>query len=136
MKDLFLFIYQLVTGVSDASTGVLLIAAPVFTIRMMGLSVPYDAAPFLSFIGAFILAVGLSCLYGALLVQRVGRVQRLEAVWLLTAITRSSVAIFVLTAVLAGTLTPGWLTIAIFDGICVLIQARGLRRGWLSHATR
>ena len=135
MKDLLLLAYQLVAGFSDTSTGALLIAAPVFTIRMMGLAVPQDATPFLSFIGAFVLAVGLSYLYGAMLVRRSGGLQRLEAVWLLTAIIRSSVAIFVLAAVLKGTLAPGWLSIAIFDGVCVLIQARGLRRGWLSHVT-
>jgi hypothetical protein len=135
MKDLVLLAYQLIAGVSDASTGALLIAAPVFTVRMMGLSVPRDATPFLSFIGAFVLAVGLSYLYGALLIHRNGGIPRLEAVWLLTAIIRSSVAIFILAAVLSGTLPAGWLTIAVFDGICVLIQARGLRRGWLSHVT-
>ncbi len=69
-------------------------------------------------------------------VHRIGCVPRLEAVWLLTAIIRSSVAIFVLAAVLGGTLALGWLSIAIFDGICALIQARGLRRGWLTHVTR
>ena len=135
MNDLFLLAYQLIAGISDASTGALLIAAPLFTIRMMGLSVPRDATPFLSFIGAFVLAVGLSYLYGALLVNRTGAVPRLEAVWLLTAIIRSSVAIFIVAAVLSGTLSVGWLTIAVFDGICVVIQARGLRRGWLSHVT-
>lgn len=135
MNDLVLLAYQLIAGISDASTGALLIAAPLFTIRMMGLSVPRDASPFLSFIGAFVLAVGLSYLYGALLVNRTGAVPRLEAVWLLTAIIRSSVAIFIVAAVLSGTLSVGWLTIAVFDGICVVIQARGLRRGWLSHVT-
>jgi hypothetical protein len=135
MKDLYLLAYQLIAGVSDTFTGVLLLAAPIFTTRLMGLSVPYDATPFLSFIGSFVLAVGLSYLYGALLVRRSSGVQRLETVWLLTAIIRSSVAIFVLAAVLNGTLAPGWISIAIFDGICVFIQARGLRRGWLSHAT-
>jgi hypothetical protein len=136
MKDLYLLGYQLIAGASDTSTGALLIAAPVFTLRMMGVSVPYDATPFLSFIGAFVLAVGLSYLYGALLVRRTGGMPRLEAVWLLTAIIRSSVAIFVLGAVLNHTLAPAWLSIAVFDGICVVIQARGLRRGWLTHATR
>jgi len=135
MKDLYLLAYQLIAGVSDASTGALLIAAPVFTVRMMGLSVPRDATPFLSFIGAFVLAVGISYLYGALLIHRTGGVSRLEAVWLLTAIFRSSVAIFILAAVLNGTLPAGWLTIAVFDGICVFIQASGLRRGWLLHVT-
>ncbi len=136
MKDLYLLAYQLIAGVSDASTGALLIAAPVFTIRMMGLSVPSDATPFLSFIGAFVLAVGLSYLYGALLIHRTGAGPRLEAVWILTAIIRSSVAIFIVAAVLTGTLAFGWITIALFDGVCVLIQASGLRRGWLSHVIR
>lgn len=136
MKDLFLLVYQLVAGFSDTSTGALLIVAPLFTIRMMGLVVPRDAMPFLSFIGAFVFAVGLAYFYGALLVRRSHGAQKLEAVWLLTAMTRSSVAIFVLAAVLNRSLTPGWLVIAVFDGICVLIQARGLRRGWLTHVTR
>lgn len=134
MKDLLLLTYQLVAGLSDTSTGVLLIAAPLFTLRMMGVAAPTDATPFLSFIGAFVLAVGLAYLYGALLVRRTSGVPRLEVVWLLTAIIRSSVAIFVVAAVLNHSLAPGWLTIAAFDGICVLIQARGLRRGWLNVA--
>ena len=136
MTDRLLLAYQLVAGVSDTFTGMFLIAAPMFTMRMMGLSVPGDATPFLSFIGAFVFAVGLSYLYGAILVRRSDGIPRLETVWLLTAIIRSSVTIFVLVAVLHGTLASGWLTIAIFDGICVLIQARGLRRGWLTHAAR
>lgn len=134
MKDLLLFAYQLVAGISDASTGALLIAAPIFTLRMLGLSVSHDATPFLSFIGAFVLAVGLSYLYGAMLVRRSRCVQRIETVWVLTAIIRSSVAIFIFAAVLNGSLAPGWLTIAVFDGICALIQASGLRRGWLHVA--
>lgn len=132
MRDLWLLTYQLIAGLSDASTGALLIAAPLFTLRMMGLVVPSDASPFLSFIGAFVLAVGLAYLYGALLVRRNRSGARLEAVWLLTAMIRSSVAIFVAAAVVSGSLAPGWLAIAVFDGICVVIQARGLRRGWLN----
>ena len=134
MKDLLLLGYQLIAGFSDASTGALLIAAPLFTLRMMGIAVPRDATPFLSFIGAFVLAVGLSYLYGALLVRRSSGVPRLEVVWLLTAMIRSSVAIFVVAAVLNGSLASGWLAIAGFDAVCVLIQARGLRRGWLNVA--
>jgi hypothetical protein len=135
MKDLLLLGYQLVAGFSDTSTGALLIAAPLFTIRLLGLAVPRDAMPFLSFIGAFVMAVGLSYLYGALLVRRASGSARLEAVWLLTAIIRSSVAVFVIAAVLSGSLAAGWLAIAGFDGVCVLIQARGLCRGWL-HVVR
>lgn len=132
MKSLLLA-YQLVAGFSDTSTGAALIIAPVFTLRQMRLGAPADALPFLSFIGAFVLAVGLSYLYGASLVRRAGCSSRLEAVWLVTAFVRSSVAIFVVAAFISGALATGWLVIAFFDGACVLIQAAGLRRGWLSY---
>ena len=136
MKHPVLFGYQLLTGLSDSSTGALLIVAPTLTLRMMRLHVPADATPFLSFIGAFVLSVGLSCLYGAWLVYCADYVQRLEAVWLLTAITRSSVAIYVVSAVVAGSLEAGWLTVAVSDGAFALIQAVGLRKGWLANAAR
>jgi hypothetical protein len=55
---------------------------------------------------------------------------------MLTAITRSSVAIFLATQVLSGTLEAGWLTVAVFDAACALIQAIGLRKGWLRHAAQ
>lgn len=136
MKDLFLLGYQLAAGLSEVFTGALLIIAPVFTIRLMGLTSSPEAASFLSLIGAFLLAVGLAYLYGVILVRRTGGTARLEAVWLLTAMIRSSVAIFILDEVLKGNLPAGWLVIALFDCICVVIQARGLRRGWLTQAVQ
>jgi hypothetical protein len=57
--------------------------------------------------------------------------ERTEIVWLLTAFTRSAVAIYVLKSILAGQLQFGWITVALFDAACVLIQAIGLRRRWL-----
>ncbi len=135
MKNLILG-YQLVAGISDAATGALLMTAPVFTLQLMRLTTPADALPFISFIGAFVLAVGLAYLYGALLVSRGGCTSKLEALWLITAILRGSVAAYVATAVLSGALVPGWIVIAFFDGACVLIQAAGLRQGWLTHAER
>jgi hypothetical protein len=136
MNRPMIFAYQMLTGLSDASTGALLIIAPVFTLRLMGLHVPADSLPFLSFIGAFVLSVGLSCLYGAFLIVRCVSVPKLEMVWLLTALTRSGVAIFIVAQILTQTLEAGWVTVALSDGACVLIQAIGLRKGWLAHAAR
>jgi len=136
MNRSVIFGYQMLTGVSDASTGALLMIAPVFTLRLMGLHAPADSLPFLSFIGAFVLSVGLSCLYGAYLISRCAVLPRLEMVWLLTALTRSGVAIFVVSQVLMQNLEPGWVTVALSDGACVTIQAIGLRKGWLAHAVR
>ena len=128
--------YQVLIGLSDTLTGALLIIAPEFTLRLMGLHASGDALPFISFIGAFVLSVGLACLYGAWVMARRGSQCKLEVIWLLTAITRASVAIFVAAQILAHTLEAGWLTVAISDGACVLIQAIGLRKGWLVYAAR
>ncbi len=136
MKYSLLLGYQLVTGLSDTSTGALLMVAPDLTLRLMRLHVQADALPFLSFIGAFVLSVGLSCLYGGWLLHRAEGASKLEVVWLLTAITRGAVAIFVVTAVMSHRLEAGWLTVAACDGACVVIQASGLRRGWLLHVAR
>ena len=128
--------YQLLIGLSDTLTGVLLIVAPEFALQLMRLHVPDDALPFLSFIGAFVFSVGLACLYGVFVIARRRNTCKLEVIWLLTAITRSSVAIFLAAQIVAHKLEVGWLMVAISDGVCVLIQAIGLRKGWLANAAR
>jgi hypothetical protein len=128
--------YQVLIGLSDTITGALLIISPEFALRLMRLHVPGDALPFLSFIGAFVFSVGLACFYGVLVIARRGSPCKVGVVWLLTAFTRASVAIFIAAQILAHTLEAGWLTVAISDGACVLIQAIGLRRGWLVHVAR
>jgi hypothetical protein len=133
MNRAVLIAYQLLTGISDTLTGVLLITAPAFTLAMMHVHSPIDAYPYLSFIGAFVLSVGLSCLIGVYLMVRKASKCTLDILWLLTAITRASVAIFVISQVLANALEAGWLMVAITDGSCVLFQAMGLRKGWLAH---
>jgi hypothetical protein len=128
--------YQSLTGLSDTLTGALLIAAPAFTLGLMRLDVPADALPYLSFIGAFVFSVGLACLYGALLIVRRKEPAKLGVVWLLTAITRASIAIFVVSQIAAHTLEAGWICVAIADGGCVAFQAIGLRKGWVAHVAR
>lgn len=128
--------YQLAIGLSDTMTGVLLMVAPEYTLALMRLHAPADVSPYLSFIGSFVLSVGLSCLYGAWLMLRRKSPCKLEIVWLLTAITRASVAIFVLAQILSQTLEAGWITVAFTDGACVFFQAIGLRKGWLVHVAR
>jgi hypothetical protein len=135
MKRQVLLTYQLLTGLSDSITGVLLIVSPALTLRLMGLQADNTALPFLSYIGTFVLSVGIACLYGALLATRPGGSQKLEVVWLLTAITRALVAVFVAASIYAGALETGWSTVAISDGSFALVQATGLWKGWLKDAT-
>jgi hypothetical protein len=134
MNRATVFAYQLLTGISDTSTGAMLVIAPEFTLRMLGLRASSGALVYLSFVGAFVFSVGLCCLYGALLVHRQEAQARLEMVWLLTAFPRASVAVFLMDAIAVDHLAAGWLTVAAFDAICVVIQAIGLRKNWLAYA--
>ena len=136
MSRPILVVYQLLIGLSDTVTGALLMIAPELTLRLMHLQAPSDALIYVSFIGAFVFSVGLACLYGALLAYKGNRRTKLEVVWLLTAFARASVASFVIAQVLSSMLEAGWLTVAATDGACVLIQAIGLRQGWLARATK
>lgn len=131
-----LLVYQILIALSDSATGLLLLQAPAFTLRLMGVSAPKDALVFISWIGAFVFAVGLCCAWGAWMMIFCPCQRRLETVWLLTALVRASVAIFVLQHVITGILDPGWLTVAFADGACVLIQGVGLRKGWLKNGVR
>ena len=134
MKHPVLFGYQCAAGLSDTVTGALLCAAPQLTLRLMGLHAAADARPYVSYIGAFVFSVGICYLYGALLIAVEASPARIQMVWLLTAFTRSAVAIYVLKAVLVGDLESGWITVAAFDAACALIQGVGLRRKWLADA--
>jgi hypothetical protein len=131
-----LLMYQLLIGVSDTLTGALLIVAPELTLRLMRLQVPSDALTYLSFVGAFVFSVGLACLYGALLMARRGSRSSLETVWLITAFTRASVAIFVAAQIMNHSLEMGWSLVALSDSACVVVQAIGLRKCWLVNVAK
>ena len=133
MKRSHLLAYQILTGLSDTLTGLLLIAAPALILRWMRLHAADDTLPFLSYIGVFVLSVGLACLYGGWLAQQVGPADKLEVVWLLTAITRGLVAIFVVVKVASAALEPGWSTVALTDGAFAIFQFFGLTIGWLHN---
>jgi hypothetical protein len=136
VKRPILFAYQLTIGLSDACTGALLVVAPATTLRLLGLHAPQDAQIYLSFIGSFVLGVGLCCLFGAYLAACGPCASKLRIVWLLTATMRIGVALFIFSQTLAGTLEAGWIAVALFDAACGGIQAAGLRRGWLVNAPK
>ena len=130
MSRSVLLAYQLLTGISDTCTGALLIIAPSLTLGLMHVDVPAYSLIYVSYIGSFVLAVGLCCLYGARLVIRRDPRRQLATVWLLTALIRLSVAVFVAVQISTGSLAPRWVSVAGFDGLCFLIQAVGLKKNW------
>ena len=117
--------WSVAVGAMDAVTGALLIFAPALVLGLLGIGTPSaDALQFLSWIGVFVMAVGLS--YGLAL----GEPRRGEAVWIFTALVRMMVAVFLTGKILSGTMAPAWLMVAASDGAVALVQLAILRAGW------
>ncbi|MBK1883058.1 hypothetical protein JIN85_11570 [Luteolibacter pohnpeiensis] len=121
----FLRLWSLAVGAMDASTGLLLVTAPVVTLKWMGIP-PLDQAAwvFLSWIGVFVAAVGLS--YGWVFRgEREG-----ETVWFFTGLVRLLVAVFLVVKILGGALPMAWITVAITDAVVGAGQWFFVRAGW------
>lgn len=126
--------YQYLAGFSDASTGLLLVFAPQWTLALMGIRRPPQPIAYASFIGFFVFAVGATYLLATRIPLNAANTPRWQTVWAVTALIRSSVAVFLLGEILAGRMEAAWLAVAIFDGTLALVQWIGLSRGWLNFA--
>lgn len=120
--------YALVVGAMDTVTGILLIAAPVLTLRLMLIGEQPAEPVWLRFVGAFVTGVGLIYLYP--FAATAGRRAVLLAAALeFTAIVRGAVGLVVAASVLRGALPAAWLTVAVTDLALAIFQIALVRRG-------
>lgn len=118
-------------GAMDALTGLLLVVAPAVTLRLLGIKPPgAEALVFLSWMGVFVGAVGLS--YGLVLLNR----RRGSTVWMVTALVRVLVGVFVVCRIAAGDLVAGWAAVAVTDLLVAGVQLAVLRAGWWEEVRR
>ena len=130
-KTKFLKFWSVAMGAMDAVTGVLLICAPGFVLRLLAIAEPSpDAMVFLSWIGIFVMSVGLSYFLA------LGRRSRGETVWTFTSFVRVFVALFVTVQILVGSLVPAWIVIGIADGFVAVVQIVILRKGWWKEVSK
>ena len=135
MSSKVLFIgFQLIAGGGDAVTGIALMAAPSFTLKMMGVRQEIHDLILVSFIGAFVLAVGLSYLAFASPPRNSAQLSEVRAAWLITALVRLCVGVFVAAACASQRLDPAWLTITAFDLSLATFQLIARRRLVLAFA--
>lgn len=131
-KIRFLKFWSVAVGSMDALTGLLLIFAPELVLKLLRIEPPSpDALVFLSWIGVFVMAVGLS--YGFALGRHRGSG---EAVWRFTALARILVAVFLIIQITGGRMAPAWAAVALSDGAVALVQMAILRKGWWREALR
>ena len=116
--------FAVAVGLCDAATGLALVAAPLWTLRQMGIAAMPAEPVYLRWIGAFVLAVGLSYLYPFRLrgggSVRLG--ERIATVFEITTLART-----------AGLLELAWLGVPLFDAAVAAAQIVLLRRGGLRH---
>jgi len=127
----FLLVYQLLAGSCDTATGVLLIFAPAWTLTLMGVAHSSFAPVATSFVGTFVLSVGLAYLYAAKLPMNPANAPRWQTVWLLTALSRTLVAGFLVWQIITKQMESAWITVALTDGVLATAQWIGLAKGWL-----
>lgn len=131
-KTRLLKLWSVAMGSMDTLTGLLLIFAPALVLRFLQVEAPAaDALVYLSWIGVFVTAVGLS--YGFALGKR--RVAG-ETVWMFTALVRMLVAVFLAVQITRGTMAAAWIVVAISDGVVALVQMTILRKGWWREGPR
>ncbi len=125
-KTAFLKIWSLGVGAMDALTGLLLVISPTLVLSLLRITPPApESLIFLSWIGIFVMAVGLS--YGLVFSMESARG---ETVWTFTALVRLLVALFLTAKIITGTLPIAWGIVAISDAVVALIQIMILRKGW------
>lgn len=124
-------IFQWLAGACDMITGVLLVFAPAWTLKLIGVQQLPQPVEFASFVGVFVLGVGLAYLYAARLPLNLEATPRWQTVWVLTALIRTLVAGFLTWQIFAGQMEKSWLIVAATDGALALFQWLGLKRGWL-----
>ncbi|MDP3850578.1 MAG: hypothetical protein Q8Q59_08750 [Luteolibacter sp.] len=130
-KTNILKLWSAAVGSMDAVTGLLLVFSPLLALRLLGISAPSgEAVVFLSWIGVFVLAVGLS--YGFAM----GRRSRGETVWMFTSMARLLVAAFLTFRILDGSLAKAWMVVAVSDASVAVVQLLILRAGWWEEVPR
>jgi len=113
----------LLAGAMDTTTGALLLAAPAFTLRLMGIGMAEGTSPLIRFVGAFVLGVGLSYFPPFLREGRQRCDAALRAVFVTTGIVRLSIGLFTGVAVITGTLPWPWLSVTVSDLTLAAVQA-------------
>lgn len=125
-------LFQWLAGTGDTATGGLLVFAPAWTLKLMGVQQLPQPVEFASFIGVFVLGVGLAYWMAARWPMNSQTSPRWQTVWVLTALIRSLVAGFLTWQILAGRMEKTWATVALTDGALAVFQWTGLKCGWLN----
>jgi hypothetical protein len=124
-------LFQWAVGACDACTGILLVLAPAWTLHLMGMVNRPSPVDTISFVGVFVMAVGVS--YFLVSDEDVGG---WKMQWKVTALVRLSVAGFLAWKIFASSgagWETRWLSVLLTDLVIASVQIVGLKRKWLDN---
>ena len=122
-------VYALLAGACDGLTGLMLLAAPVFTLKLMGIATVPTEPVYMQWIGAFVFSVGSSYFLPFLSSTPTTRRRRAIGVLEFTAYIRLVIATFTAIAILRGLLDPAWIAVTLTDLILASVQITLLKLG-------
>ena len=123
--------YTAVAGGIDALVGPWLVFAPASALAAMGAEPEFgEDLLFVSFVGAFVGAVGWSYLWALWRWLRRGDTVFLRAVWRVTILLRLAAGSFVVAQLALDNLDLGWFGVPLADFLFAGIQLALLRAGW------
>ena len=126
--NLKLKLFQWAVGACDACTGILLVFAPLWTLQLMGMKNIPDPADIVSFVGVFVMAVGLSYFLVNAAEPKGWKMQ-----WKITALVRLSVACFLSWKIFGQGWEMPWVTVLVTDLVIAAVQLAGLKQGWIGE---
>lgn len=123
--------YTAIAGGMDAVTGPWLVLAPASALAAMGVEAEFGTdLLYISFVGAFVGAVGWSYLWALFRWWKHGDTEFLRSVWRVTILFRLAAGTFCLTQIALDRLGTGWLSVPLADYLFAAIQIVLLRADW------
>lgn len=130
-------LYTALAGGMDAVTGPWLVFAPASALAAMGVEAEFGAdLLFISFVGAFVAAVGWSYLWALRRWWKHGDTGFLRSVWRVTILFRLAAGAFVAGQIAVDRMGPAWGCIPLADFLFAAIQIGLLRAGWPDPESR
>ena len=121
-------LYQWGVGGMDACAGFLLVFFPAWTLNLMGMTQVPEPVDIISFVGIFVMAVGLSYF-----LVREKDVVGWEMQWRVSGVMRACVACFLAWKIFGSDWEIRWATVLFTDVSIAVVQFTGLKKGWLGN---
>lgn len=128
IRSTWVYLMMLLAGLMDATTGALLLAAPMWTLKLMGITTLPVEPLFQQWIGAFVCSVGCSYLFPFLLPAGPARDRRALGILTMATIVRIFIAAFSGVAIATGALEAAWLSVTFTDATLAVLQIIILRQ--------